>query len=135
MRAIKKIPVKTAVMVNVACILIVLAFHLLVIARVIPFFWINGGRSESFQAQRQLSFSSVWILLGMAAINFCALKKAWKPKAAGIVLTALFWLLFAYSLFGTAQQLLGTVFEKLCMSLLCIANALMYFRLAVEKRW
>ena len=134
MKTIKKIPIKTAVIINIICIFLALAVHLLVIARVIPFTWINGGRSESLQAQPQLSFMSIWILLGMVVLNLCAIKSVWRYKAFGVVLTVLFWLLLAYSVFGAIQQIAGTLFEKLCMSVLCIANALMYFRLAIEKR-
>lgn len=135
MTTIKKIPNKTAVIINLISIGLALVVHLLVIAEVIPYTWINGGRSVTLEAQQQLSNMSVFILAAMALVNVCAAKTTWRHKAIAIVLAVLLWLLFAYSILGIVQQLFGTLFEKLCMSLLCIVNAVMYFRLALEKRY
>jgi fumarate reductase subunit D len=130
---LRKIDIKTAGYINIIILAVVICIHLLVIFGVMPFTWINGGRSASFEIGQQTSIVSIVILFVMILVNI------W---AAGIirinrfvtVLKILMWIFFAYSLVGLVQQLMGTTFEKFGMSILCLVNMIMYFRLAIEKR-
>jgi len=55
-------------------------------------------------------------------------------RGAKVKLKVLLWVLFIYSIIGVLQQFLGTPFERFFMSILCIVNVVMYFRLTTEKR-
>lgn len=123
---------KVAAYLNIAVIMIGIIVHLLVIFQLLPFSWINGGRSETLASAQQTSIISIVILIAMILINLwaCKLFTIEKPK---MILKVLLWILLVYSLFGVLQQLLGTPFEMFCMSILCIINVVMYFRLVSEK--
>lgn len=133
MNLIKRISLKTAGYLNIAAILAAIMTHLLVIFQIMPYTWINGGRSENFPMGQRTSLISIGILVVMLLINFwaCGLIPI---KKALMLLKVLLWILFVYSVFGLVQQLFGTTFEKFFMSILCLINVLMYFRLAIEKR-
>jgi hypothetical protein len=131
MNLIRKLSLKTAGYVNIIAIIITVITHLLIIFQVIPFTYLNGGRSLTIAGARQTSIISIFILALMIVVNIWALKRLKKYIP---LLKIMLWVLFAYSIFGTVQQLLGTTFEKFCMSILCMINVIMYFRLAIEKR-
>jgi putative effector of murein hydrolase LrgA (UPF0299 family) len=131
MRLIRKLSLKTAGYINIAAISASVIVHLLLIFQTIPYTYLNGGRSPTLTAARQTSIISIIILFLMILINLWAV--LFKEKFTSL-LKALLWLLFVYSVFGTIQQFLGTTFEKVGMSILCIINVIMYFRLAIEKR-
>ena len=133
MNWIRKLDLKVAAYVNIAVIIVAIIVHFLVMIQVMPFTWINGGRSVNLAAAQQTSITSIAVLTVMILINLwaCALLPI---KKLMILLKVLLWILFAYSIFGMIQQLFGTAFERFSMSILCITNMIMYFRLAIEKR-
>jgi hypothetical protein len=131
MNHIKKINIKTTGYINISAIFAAVLVHLLVTFQVIPYTYINGGRSISFAGARQTSILSIIILVSMVFVNFWALLSV---KRYVIFLKILLWILFIYSVFGIIQQLMGTLFEKIGMSVVCLVNAIMYLRLALEKR-
>jgi hypothetical protein len=124
----------TAGIINIVAIVVAIIVHLLVILQAIPYTWINGGRSVSLEAQQQTSVISIVVLIIMALINIYFVKANSWSNVLFVIRATVLWLLFAYSVVGTVIQLIGTPFEKICMSLLCIVNVGMYFRLAIEKR-
>lgn len=132
MHLIRKISLKTAGSINIAAIIMAAIVHLLVILQVMPYTWINGGRSASLEVQQQISMTSIFILVIMALTNFCIIKTVRWNKVVYILRSICLWLLFIYSIIGAVMQLFGTPFEKICMSVLCVVNTTMYFRLAVE---
>ncbi len=133
MDRIRKINLKVAGYLNITALIVTIIVHALVIINLMPFTWINGGRSTNFAIGQQTSIFSIGILLVMIFVNMwaCGVIKVRKYLT---VLKVLLWTLFVYSIFGLVQQLLGTTFEKLYMSILCLINIVMYFRLAIEKR-
>lgn len=46
--------------------------HILVIANIIPYLWVNGGRTETFAAAQKISTSSIVILLVNILITLIA---------------------------------------------------------------
>lgn len=132
MNWIRKISLKTAGSINIAAIIMAAIVHLLVILQVMPYTWINGGRSVSMEVQQQVSMTSIFILAVMALINLWIIKTVRWNQVVYILHAICLWLLFIYSVIGAIMQLFGTPFEKICMSVLCVVNAIMYFRLAVE---
>lgn len=84
------------------------AIHVLVLIKVIPFTWVNGGRSNSFGEQAVQSGLSIGILVALALVAFRQARKAPSLSKGG---RALMWCLVALWLVGLVQQLLGTTFE------------------------
>lgn len=133
---IRKFDLKKAGYISAAMGVIAIAVHLLVIFHVLPYTWINGGRSVSYQAAFQTSFSSIFIILFSILITLIAsriiplrLNKFWT-----IVLIIWLWIGIPLDIIGIAQQFLGTIFEKCCMSIVTIITFMTEFRIAVEKR-
>lgn len=111
--------------------------HSLVIANVIPYFWVNGGRTETFAAAQQLSTSSIGMLLVNILITLIAsriipvkLNRFW-----GILLSAFLIMTLPLSLVGVVQQFLGTTFEKCVTGIVTILGFCADTRIAFEKRW
>lgn len=130
---IKKISLKTAGSTCILISILTIIFHLLVIFKIMPFTWINGGMSETFEIALKTSFIGIvilllWIPIYVVAGGWISLKKfKW-------LLTTLLWVIFVFSSVSIVLQFLGTPFEKMCTSFLSIINAIMTFRLAIEKR-
>ena len=133
MNWVREIDLKVAGYLNIAVIIMTIIVHLLVVFQVMPFTWINGGRSATFAIGRQTSIISIGILIVIILVNMWACKLI-RVKKCIIIMKALLWFLFVYSIFGLVQQLLGTTFEKFIMSIVCTVNVIMYFRLAIENR-
>lgn len=111
--------------------------HLLVISNIIPYLWVNGGRTESFEAAQQISTDSIImtvinIIIALVASQIIPIKfnKFW-----GIVISAFLILTLPLTLVGIAQQFLGTTFEKCVMSIVTIIGFCSDVRIAFEKRW
>ena len=130
---LKKINLKTAGIISVVIAMITITIHTLVILKVMPFTWINGGRSGTFEIAKQTSTISIIILIAGIFISLwaCGIIRYLKFTR---VLTAILWISFAYNCIGIILQFLGTPFENLFTSILCIINAIVTYRLAIEKR-
>lgn len=130
---IKKINLKTAGIISAAIAFITIIIHTLVIMKVMPFTWIGGGRSESFEIAKQSSTLSIIILMAGIFISLwaCGIIPIKKFK---MVLSVILWISFVFACLGAILQFLGTPFEKVFTSILCIINAIVTYRLAIEKR-
>ncbi len=111
--------------------------HTLVIANIIPYLWINGGRTESFVTAQQISISSIVItiiniLIALIASQIIPVKlnRFW-----GIALSAFLIITLPITLLGVIQQFLGTAFEKCVMGIVTIIGFCADTRIAFEKRW
>lgn len=111
--------------------------HILVIANIIPYLWVNGGRSETFTAAQKISTSSIVIILIKILIALIAsriipirLNKFW-----GIFLSAFLVITLPVTLVGVIQQFLGTTFEKCVTGIVTIIGFCADTRIAFEKRW
>jgi hypothetical protein len=134
---IKKLNLKMAGIISIAVAGLTIIVHLLVIFQVMPYTWINGGRSVSYEAACQTSISSIVILLIGMPINLIAskiipikLNKFW-----AVILTVILWLGVPFTCAGVILQLLGSMFEKCCMSIINFLAAVVSIRIALEKRW
>ena len=111
--------------------------HILVIANIIPYLWVNGGRTESFAVAQQTSISSIVmtiinILIALIASQIIPIKL---NKFGGIVLSAFLIITLPLTLVGVIQQFLGTTFEKCVMGVVTIIGFCADTRIAFEKRW
>ncbi len=111
--------------------------HILVVANIIPYLWVNGGRTEAFEAAQQISISSIGmtivnVLIALVASQIIPIKfnKFW-----GIVLSVFLIITLPLTLVGVIQQFMGTIFEKCVMGIITIIGFCADTRIAFEKRW
>ncbi len=133
---IKRIGVKQAGLIYITMNIITLIVHLMVIFGIMPYTWINGGRSATYEIARQTSLNSIpyfVILTGIVLVASGIVKVKWYSVSNKII-SILLWINVAYTFLGLIFQLLGTPFEKVAMSLVCIISIVMGIRLAIEKR-
>jgi hypothetical protein len=129
---LRKINMKTAVFLGICFYSLTTLLHVLIISSVIPFTWVNGGRSDSFATQLPLSIIGIIIcIIGGVFTLVVGGNKQYKHKRQRTVLCWFFVVLWS---FGFLQQLLGTPFEKMFCSLLLILGIISNLRMAIEKR-
>ena len=128
---------KKAGLINLAVGGINVLIHISVIAGLLPYMWVNGGRTESYEMACSISASSIVVtLIGMfitlvgAKIIPVKFNRFW-----GIAFTVFLMAMLPLAFVGIVQQFWGTLFEKSFCSILTIAGFLTSFRIAFEKRW
>ena len=87
--------------------------HVLVITKVVPYNWVNGGLSENYEAQVTQSIVSIAILSAMFlfALNILrtiSITQTWKRR--------LFYALSAFTVLSLVMQLMGTNFERFVLA-------------------
>lgn len=89
--------------------------HGLVLSTIVPFRWVNGGRSDSYRAQAVQSVVSVGILITLFCLTWwlADAKPTIKRWSAWFVLA----LMGAWTV-GLVLQLFGTSFERFGLSVL-----------------
>lgn len=134
---IRKFDLKKAGYISVLIGVINIIIHILVITGVLPYLWVNGGRSESFTAAQSASFSSIVITVISIIITLIAsqiipikMNKFW-----GIAISVFLIVTLPLSVVGIISQFLGTIFEKCVMSIVTIVGFCADTRIAFEKRW
>ncbi|QFF99243.1 hypothetical protein PB01_10590 [Psychrobacillus glaciei] len=123
---------KTAVLMGIIFYCLTLSIHILIISGIIPFTWVNGGRSESFATQLPLSIISIFISIIGGVFTLIVGRNILYTYKRGI--TIICWLLVVLWSFGFIQQLLGTPFEKMVCSLIVFLGVISNLRMAIEKR-
>lgn len=111
--------------------------HMFVIFQIIPYTWVNGRRTASQVAAQEISVSSIImtvinILIALVATQIIPIKL---NRIVGITLSAFLILTLPFSFIGIIQQFLGTMFEKIVMSVVTIIGFCFDTRIAFEKRW
>ncbi len=134
---IRKFDLKKAGYISVLIGVINIIVHILVITEVLPYLWVNGGRSESISDAQSASFSSIIITVISIIITLIAsqiipirLNKFW-----GIAISVFLIATLSLSFIGVIAQFLGTIFEKCVMSIITIVGFCADTRIAFEKRW
>lgn len=132
LKSIRRINLRTAVLMAISFYSITILIHLLIIIETIPFTWVNGGRSPTLAAQLPLTFSNiVFSIIGAIFIIFVGQKKNDKFNR-GISIVC--WFLVFFWIFGLVQQFFGTPFEKMVCSFVLLLGVLSHYRIAIEKR-
>ncbi len=88
-------------------------FQLLVIFKIIPFQWVNGGLSPSYEAQALQSVVSVIIMALLFLFVWRVMKSNTQPKRwqyNSLRVITVFWVL------GLVMQIIGTPFERYVLS-------------------
>ena len=134
---IRKFSIRKAGICSAAVGIVNITIHILVITKIIPYLWVNGGRTESFEAAQQISFFSIGltilnILIALIASQMIPIKfnKFW-----GIFLSVFLIITLPLSLVGAVQQFLGTTFEKCVTGIIATVGFCANVRIAFEKRW
>jgi uncharacterized integral membrane protein len=123
---------KSAVLMGICFYSLTVFIHVLIISGIIPFTWVNGGRSETFATQFPISMISMIIaIIGGVFILVVGRNKVTKYKRR---IPALLWFLVLFWSFGFIQQLLGTPFEKMVCSFILLLGVISHLRMAIEKR-
>ena len=111
---------------------IVILTHVLILIKFIPYGWVNGGRSASFEAQTKLSYASMVIaLIGMLYLFLTIKIKALRYH---IVFRVFTWMVTTYWLLGFFMQLLGTPFERYLLSIVVLFGVWIHARIALVKK-
>ncbi len=97
----------------------VIATHLLVIAKIIPYDWVNGGMAKSYDDQAVQSLLS--LILAAVLFRFVwkvatthGAVKLWQQRTLYFI--TVFWVL------GLVMQLFGTTFERYVMSIILLVG-------------
>ena len=129
---LRKINMKTAVFMGICFYSLIFLIQALIISGIIPFTWVNGGRSESIDTQLPLSIINTIIsIIGGLFTLIAGGNILGKYKR---VITVICWFFVVLWSFGFIQQLLGTPFEKMICSLLLLLGVISHLRMAIEKR-
>ena len=129
---LRKINMKTAVFMGICFYSLTILIHVLIISGIIPFRWVNGGRSETFATQLPLSIVSVIIAISGGVFTLIVGGKIFNKYKRTI--TVICWFFVVLWSFGFIQQLLGTPFEKMVCSLILLLGVISNLRMAIEKR-
>ncbi|MGD6940675.1 hypothetical protein ACQCT6_01390 [Cytobacillus gottheilii] len=123
---------KNAVIMGIIFYFLTILIHFLIISKSIPFTWVNGGRSESFAEQLPISvINTVVSIIGMVFIFSVGKFKQYKYKRG---ITIIGWFFVALWSFGFIQQLFGTPFERMVISLVLLLGVISHLRMAIEKK-
>ncbi|WP_438312996.1 hypothetical protein [Sporosarcina sp. FA9] len=129
---LRKINMNAAVFMGICFYTLTILIHVLIIIDIIPFTWVNGGRSESFATQLPISIINTIIsIIGGVFTLIVGGNILYKYKKG---ITVICWFFVALWSFGFIQQLLGTPFEKLVCSLILLLGVISNLRMAIEKR-
>ncbi len=104
--------------------------HLLVLAHLIPYNLVSGGRSPSYSAQAAQSVVSIVVLAALALLTHALTtnKPATKWRTNMLYALSAFWFV------GLLAQFAGTEFERLVLAPLLLVGFICHLRLAVEAR-
>ena len=108
--------------------------HLGVITKLIPYTWINGGRSESYEFAVKTSISGILLIIVLTTIILIAsdIIKIELNDVALKILNLLIWLIVVLSSLSLTLQFLGTPFEILFVSIIALVLLIMSLRIALR---
>lgn len=110
---------------------LVLLIHLGVIFKVIPYTWINGGRSETYDMQLGISLTSiVLVVIGFIYVYIAQKNMALHSKKLFIFIK---WFIVVMWTLSLAVQFLGTLFEKTISALILLLGVYAHYQIARMK--
>lgn len=133
MELVKKISIKFAVNLMMVLLSCVVIFHFLILAGVIPYNMVVGGRLEN--ASQMVFFEIVSVIINLAIIAVVAIKAGYiKPFLSNRVVTALLWLLVALFTLNTLGNIFSkTTLETIIFTPLTLVSAVLCYRLVIER--
>ena len=128
---LRKVNMKTAVNMGICFYSLTFLIQVLIISGIIPLSWVNGGHSESLATQLPISIINIIIsIIGGVFTLLIGRNILYKYKRG---ITVICWFFVVLWSFGFIQQLLGTPFEKMVMSLVLLLGVISNMRMAIEK--
>jgi len=133
MNAIKKISVKMAANIILALLLCVLVFHILVLAGIIPFNIVWGGRLESMS--QMYVFEMVSLIINLIIMSVVGMKAGYiKAHLNKKVVNAILWFLVVLFLLNTVGNVVSlSALEAIIFTPLTLISALLFYRMAIEE--
>ena len=128
-----KISIKQAAIISIVVSVLMVLLHVLVIARIVPFQWINGGMIATYGESLSNSITGIVLMVLFIFVYLMAGDWVLKGKARRVVRTLL-WGMFGFWLLSVILQLLGTPFEKAVLTILCLVNVFTTYRLIKGSR-
>jgi len=129
---LRKVNMKTAVNMGICFYPLTFLIQVLIISGIIPLTWVNGGRSESLTTQLPISIINIIIsIIGGVFTLLVSGNILYKYKRG---VTIICWFFVVLWSFGFIQQLLGTPFEKMVVSLVLLLGVISNMRMAIENR-
>ena len=129
---LRKMNMKTAVIMGLCFYFLTIFINVFIISGIIPFTWVNGGRSESFANQLPLSIINIMISIIGGVFTLIVGGNMLDKYKRGI--TVMCWFFVVLWSFGFILQLLGTPFEKMVCSFILLLGVISNLRMAIEKR-
>ncbi|MFC6039550.1 hypothetical protein ACFPYN_08955 [Paenisporosarcina macmurdoensis] len=128
---LRKMKMKNAVLMGLCFYFLTILINVLIISGIIPFTWVNGGRSESFATQLPISIINIMIsFIGGVFTLIVGGNLLYKYKRG---ITIICWFFAVLWSFGFILQLLGTPFEKMVCSFILLLGVISNLRMAIEK--
>jgi hypothetical protein len=132
LKKLRKINMKTAVFMGIFFYSLTILIHVLIISGIIPFTWVNGGRSEYLATQLPISIINIIISIIGGVFTLIVGRNILYKYKRGI--TVICWFFVVLWSFGFIQQLFGTPFEKMVCSSILLLGVISNLRMAIEKR-
>ncbi len=107
---VSEMPYSLYIIIGYVFYVLSIVVHVLVIQKKISYKLINGGRSESYEAQRKISIVSVGVLV--IGLSVLISYHVWPEIVASVAGMIVMGMLSIYWLLGLFMQFMGTLFEK-----------------------
>ena len=133
MDIIRKFSVKRAANIILVILLCVLVFHILVLAGLIPFTIVWGGRLET--VSQMYVFEAVSLIINLAIMSVVGMKVGYiNPYLNGKIINAILWFLVALFLLNTVGNIVSlSALEAVVFTPLTLISALLFYRMAIEQ--
>ncbi len=116
-----------------ALLLCVLVFHILVLAGIIPFNIVWGGRLESMS--QMYVFEMVSLIINLIIMSVVGMKAGYiKAHLNKKVVNAILWFLVVLFLLNTVGNVVSlSALEAIIFTPLTLISALLFYRMAIEE--
>lgn len=132
---IEKIRLKQAGLIYVSMNILVIIVNLLVVFKLMPYAWINGAQTATYEITRHASLKSIQhcVIEFPIILVACEIIRVEWNDITKKVFSILLWVFVAVNFLSLVIQLQGTLFQKCVMSVIYAVNIIMAIRLAMEK--
>ena len=132
---IQKISLRKAGWITIVVGGIGILLQLLVRCRIVPYQWVNGGRTGSWEEAKGIVTYSIVMLLILrliSAIGASIIPIKWN-KPLHVIFKFVLVALAIYSVIGMVMQCLGTTFEKTFCTVLTLVGSIADIRIAMGQ--
>lgn len=130
---IKKIDFKLAINTMIIILISVLVFHLLILAEIVPYDIVWGGRLENKSQMRIFEIASITInlfMISVVAIKGGYIRAIIPEKITAVILWAI---VVLFSLNTIGNILSNTLFETIVFTPVTFTSAILCYRIVIEK--